>query len=89
MTHPLFSKIEELEAAILAKHPTMPTLLREIHMQIKKDPALVTVLSPEEISKIVRGLQAQTATTLAASVSKPNAAAKAKLKNVTAEDLGF
>lgn len=89
MTHPLFNKIQELEAAILSSHPTMPTLLREIHMQIKKDPALVTVLAPEEIAKIVQGLQKQTATVLAGSVSKPNAATKAKLKNISAEDLGF
>ena len=84
-------KIEELHLSILSSHPTMPGLLREIHQNLKKDPAVVTLLSPEQVSIIVLGLDKQTQSTLVATISsaKPSAAAKAKLKNVSTDDLGF
>jgi hypothetical protein len=76
----LKEKVADLSQAILDKHPRMPTLLREIHTTIRQYPEQVTLLSEEEISTIVSGLQVQTNTAFAAAVSKPAAA-----KSVTAK----
>ena len=38
----------------------MKTLLREIHTTLKQYPEQVTLLEPEEINKIVEGLEKQT-----------------------------
>jgi hypothetical protein len=83
----LKEKVLALSSAILAKHPTMPTLLREIHTTILKYPEQVTLLNESDIGIIVSGLQLQTGTTLAASVSKPAAAKSvaAKIKQLGAD----
>lgn len=51
-----------LDDALENKLPGIATILRDIHANLKKDPELVTILSPEECSIIVRGLKRQTAT---------------------------
>lgn len=56
----LKEKVASLQAAILAKHPTMPSLLQEIHRTLKQQPENVTLLEPEEINIIVQGLEIQT-----------------------------
>ena len=61
-------KIAELSASILSAHPSMPTLLRDIHQNLKLDPDLVTILTPEEVSQIVKGLSLQTQTTITTSI---------------------
>ena len=61
-------KIAELSAAITSSLPSMHTLLRTIHANIKNDPELVTILSPEQVGIIVSGLMRQTQTTIATSV---------------------
>jgi len=66
----LQESITALQNAILHKHPTMPTLLREIHTALRKQPENVILLSETEIATIVTGLQHQTNTFLAESVSK-------------------
>ncbi len=66
----LKEKVASLEAALLSAHPTMPTLLKEIHSALRAQPENVTLMSEEEISVIVRGLQKQTGTYLAETVSK-------------------
>lgn len=76
----LKEKVASLSELILSKHPRMPTLLREIHTTIRSYPEQVTLLSEEDISIIVSGLQVQTATTFAASATKP-----AAVKSVTAK----
>lgn len=76
----LKEKVAALSDSILAKHPTMPTLLREIHTLIRQYPEQVTLLAEEDIKTIVAGLQVQTMTSFAASVTKPAAA-----KSVTAK----
>jgi hypothetical protein len=83
----LKEKVLSLSSAILSKHPTMPTLLREIHTTLLKYPEQVTILSEQDISIIVSGLQVQTGATLAASVSKPAAAKSlaAKIKTLGAD----
>ncbi len=66
----LKEKVASLEAALLSAHPTMPALLKEIHSALRAQPENVTLMSEEEIAVIVRGLQKQTGTYLAESVSK-------------------
>ena len=65
----LKEKVASLQAALLSAHPTMPTLLREIHKAISAQPEQVTLLAPEEIAIIVQGLEKQTGVELAKSVT--------------------
>lgn len=76
----LQEKITSLQAAILDKHPTMPTLLREIHTALRKQPENVVILSEDEIGIIVRGLEIQTNTFLADTVSKSSKSTSAVTK---------
>ena len=83
-------KLLALQAAILSSHPTLPTLMREIHQNLKADPAVVTLMTEEEIQIVVSGLKEITSTQIATSLAKPaSAAAKKALKNVSSNDLGF
>lgn len=66
----LQESVLSLQNALLAAHPTMPTLLQTIHRQLKSDPTLCTILSEEEVGVIVSGLKRQTLTTIATSTSK-------------------
>ena len=52
--------IAELQQCILAAHPRLPVLLRDIHKVLKSDPDCVTLLSEEDIGIIVSGLKIQT-----------------------------
>ena len=63
-------KLAQLEAALLAGTPNMPTLLQSIHKQLKNDPAIVTLLSDEECAMMVQGLKKQTATSIATTAVK-------------------
>lgn len=81
----LQEKILSLQTAILEKHPTMPTLLREIHTALRKQPENVIVLPEESIQIIVRGLEVQTNTFLAETVSK---SAKSSSKVASIKKLG-
>jgi len=58
------AKIIELQERLLAKHPTMPVLLREIHKELLANPDVVTLLSNEERSVIISGLENYTRTDL-------------------------
>lgn len=76
-------KIAELQESILAAHPRMPMLLRDIHAVLKADPDNVTLLSEEDIGVIVSGLKLQTKTEITAkTLSK-----KTTLKNTQLADL--
>jgi hypothetical protein len=70
----LQEKVAELSAALLARHPTMPQLLREIHTTLSKYPEQVTLMSEEDIHVVVEGLKVQTGVEFAATVTKPSAA---------------
>ena len=61
-------KIAELQATMLSSHPTMPTLLRDIHKNLQLDPEIVTLLQPEQVAVIVSGLSKQTNTTIMAEI---------------------
>jgi hypothetical protein len=78
-------KIQELYDAVQATLPNMPTLLREIHSNLRQDPELVTLLSPEQVATIVSGLSRQTQTTITTSIlsgSKGKA-----LKKISVDDI--
>lgn len=70
----LGEKVAELSAALLARHPKMPTLLREIHQTLSKYPEQVTLMSEEDIHVVVEGLKIQTGVEFAATATKPAAA---------------
>lgn len=76
-------KIASLQEAILAAHPTLPILLQQIHKQLKADPAIVTILSEEDIGILVSGLKQQTKTEITASAMKK----KTSLKSATLDML--
>ena len=78
----LKEKVSALSAAILSKHPTMPTLLREIHSTLSKYPEQVTLMDEESINTIVEGLKIQTGISfaVAASSAKPSAVKNLKDK---------
>ena len=74
-------KLAALEEALNEKLPSIPTLLQDIHRQLKKDSDLVTILSEEECATIIRGLKKQTATEIVTTSLK-----KSK-KKITIADL--
>ena len=78
-------KLASLEAALLAGTPDMPVLLRDIHRSLKQDPDVVTLLSEEECSILVRGLKKQTATEIA--TKKIKSGGKKAMSKMTVSDL--
>lgn len=83
------AKIKALHSTIEAKHPQLPIQLREIRNILKEDPAVVTLLAEEEIAVIVNGLEHQTNTFIAASMTKSSSSKTKALSKVTSDDLGF
>lgn len=81
----LQTQILELQNAILSRHPSMPTLLRQVHTALRKQPENVILLSEEDIGIIVNGLEAQTNTFLAETVTK---GAKSTSKVASVKKLG-
>lgn len=63
-------KLAQLEESLLSNTPGMKTLLRDIHRTLKADPDVVTLLTEDECSTLVRGLKKQTATEIATSAVK-------------------
>lgn len=53
----IFSKLEELQQALITLHPSMPILLQKIHKQLKADPAIVTIMSEDDIAILFRALE--------------------------------
>lgn len=80
----LKEKCAELQNLLLAKHPRMPVLLREIHTALRQQPENVTLLSEEDIAIVVSGLKVQTGVEFAASVTKGagQKSALAKIKSL-------
>lgn len=72
------AKMNALQQAIHAQHPTMPVLLMQIHKQLRADPELTSTLSEEGIGVIVKGLQIQTKTELVSVVVKESKSKKKK-----------
>jgi hypothetical protein len=82
----LAGKISELEQALLAEHPQMPTLLRQIHAGLLQNPAAIHSLNDDQIATIIKGLTSYTNTEIIASAAKVKATKKF-LSKVTADDL--
>ena len=80
---PIQMQIAELEQCILAAHPRLPVLLKDIHGILKADPTNVTLLTEDEIGILVSGLKRQTATEIMASAAKK----KVSLKGVSLDML--
>mgnify|MGYP006995681237 CR=1 FL=1 len=78
-------QLATLEAALLAKDPSMPQHLRTIHAQLKKDPDLVTLLTEEECNILVEGLKKQTGVSIAVAAIK--SAPKKAMSKMTLSDL--
>jgi hypothetical protein len=76
----LREKVAALADTILSKHPSMPTLLREIHTTLSKYPEQVSLLEESEIQIIVSGLSVQTNVAFAAAATKAPA-----VKNLTSK----
>lgn len=79
-------KLLSLQNALLQAHPQIPSLLREIHTTLRKDPDIVTALSDEQIAVVVAALKRQTATEIITSATKKTGTTKA-LKNIGLIDL--
>ena len=77
-------KLATLEQALLDASPNMPTLLRDIHRELKADPDIVTILSEEEVAVLVKGLKKQTSTEIATKAVKTTKKAASK---ITVSDL--
>ena len=78
-------KIQELYVSVQQTLPNMPTLLRDIHSNLKTDPELVTLLTPDEVSIIVSGLSKQTQTTITTAILSGG---KGKsLKKISVDDI--
>lgn len=78
-------KLAQLEAGLLETTPNIAVLLRDIHRNLKADPDVVTLLTEEECSILVRGLKKQTSTSIATTAAK--AKPKKSLKSMTLADL--
>lgn len=84
-TYQIKEKLAFLDSQLKASTPNISTLLREIHVVLKNDPDVVTLLTEEECSILVRGLKKQTNTEIATSALKSGA--KKSLKQMTLGDL--
>lgn len=69
--------ISQLAESLLTANPTMPSLLRTIHSKLKSDPAIVTLLTEEEIAEVITALKVQTNVELSAPAKAKAASTKA------------
>lgn len=73
------ARLAQLQAALLAKDPSMPMHLKEIHKQLIQYEELVHLLTPEDIGIIMAAQQQHTNTVLvAAGTTKSGKAAAVK-----------
>lgn len=76
ITFRLRQSVSELTAALLAKHPSLATLLKEIHLTIRKYPEQVTILTEEELNGIFHSYEEMSKITLANSVTAKKSSEK-------------
>jgi len=80
--------IAQLEAALVAQMPEMPTMLRRIHTDLKQCPELLHLLDEEEVAKVVKALSMQSGVVIQAASEKSHAKKeKEALKNMTLDDI--
>jgi len=81
-------RLEDLETALLARDPMMPTHLAEIHKTLMQYDDIMPLLSVEEISKIMAAQQTHVALFLRQEVVKGSkASAVKKTAKVTLDDI--
>lgn len=85
-THPILMEMAALEEALNKNVPDFANKLREIHIKLKQDPHIVTLLSDEEIGIIVAGMEKHTNVQIVAPATR-KASTKKALANVSASDL--
>jgi hypothetical protein len=84
LSEQISEKIISLKSALETQHPTMSTLLKDIHATLKANPDCVTLLTDSEVGVIVNGLSKQTATEIATTALKSKGKS---LKNISLLDL--
>lgn len=85
-THPIAMEMAELQAALDQNVPGFANKLREIHVKLRNDPIIVTLLSDEEIGVIVSGLERHTNVQIIAPAAI-KASSRSKKVPVSASDL--
>ena len=83
----LKAELLNLQEQITSAHPQFPSLLRAIHTQLLKDPALVQTLTEEEIGIIATGLMKQTQITITTAAVKKPALTKKRVSNMSVDEL--
>lgn len=85
----LENKILALQAATVARLPSMPNILQDIWNALKQQPENVTLLEEEQINIVFQGLEAQTNTRLVeiAVKSTKSKSVASKLKNLSVDDI--
>jgi hypothetical protein len=82
-------KILDLDTALKESHPKMPVLLNEIWKTLITYSEQVTLLTEDQIERIVAGLEKQVDVDLAAITVKSASKGTKKSGPVSASDLGF
>jgi len=77
-------KMAELEQALETNLPGFAHILKDIHSTLQADPEVVTILQPEEIAVVVRGLEKHAA--IIVTPAKAKKASKSKTP-ISASDL--
>jgi hypothetical protein len=85
-TEQIKESILTLQAQLLEANPQLHSLAKIIHTALRKDPALVTTLSDDEVGIVVSGLMNITQTTIASAIVKGAGKSKGG-KQITMEDL--
>jgi hypothetical protein len=78
-------KILSLQGIMIAETPKLPVVLGEIKRILLKNPEVATLLTEEEIGKLVAGLSARAGEKLAEAVVKSTRAKS--IKGATVDDL--
>ena len=57
VTNPIFESLDSLQNALINLHPQLPTILQKILHNLKDHPATVTLLTDDQIAKILEGFR--------------------------------
>lgn len=85
---PFKMKLAELSQALEEEIPGFALLLRDIHREMQKDPNVVTIMTPDEIGTVVKGLTKHMDITIVpAKTASGRAKAGSRTQPLTADDL--
>lgn len=76
-------ELAEIEMRLNDESPNFGTILRDLHRSMAEDPNVVTVLSPEEIGIITKGL----ATTANVTISVTKKTSTRRTQQITVDDI--